>query len=230
MGSDTILVVDDELSVRSVITAVLEEEGFQVLQASNGVECMKVFYDKRPDLVLLDILMPGKDGRETCRQIRELSDVPIIVLTALSDEKEKVDRFADGADDYIPKPFNNRELVARIHALLRRYRKYPSISNRKYDDGFLYVDFDAHQIMVSYQAIRLSPKQWRLLEYMINHKNRVVPHSILLRQIWGAGYENAENILKVAVSNLRGKLGDEARRPRYIHTDRTIGYRFEAHD
>ncbi len=228
MTSDTILVVDDELSVRIVIAAVLEEEGFSVLQAANGTECMRLFHEKRPDLVLLDILMPGKDGRETCKQLRELSDVPIIMLTALTDEKEKVDRLDGGADDYVPKPFNNHELVARIRALLRRTRKYQSPLSHKYDDGVLCFDFDAHQIQMNNQPIHLTPMESRLLEYLIKNRNKVVSRATLLRQVWE--FDEGENNLKVMISNLRGKLGDPAQRPRYIETVRTLGYRFKGRE
>ncbi|MBI5028941.1 MAG: response regulator transcription factor [Chloroflexi bacterium] len=230
MSSDIVLVVDDELSVRAVITAVLEIEGITVLQAANGTEALRLLFEKRPDLVLLDILMPGKDGREVCRLMRDVSDVPIIMLTALGDEKEKVGRLSDGADDYIAKPFNNNELVARIRALLRRARKYPGIANGKYDDGVLCVDFDAHRVEMNNHPVHLGPIEWRLLEYLVKHKNKAIARLTLLRQIWGPRCENQDNNLKVTMSNLRNKLGDPARHPRYIYTVRGNGYRFQGHD
>lgn len=229
MSVDTILVVDDELSVRHVIAAILEEEGFGVLQAANGAECMRLFYEKRPDVVLLDVLMPVKDGRETCKQLREISNVPIIMLTAVTDEREKVERLMEGADDYVSKPFNNRELVARIRANLRRLRNYTTPVQNNYDDGVLYIDFDTHQIKMNKQSVRITPMEWRLLECLIKHKNKVVTSDTLLHQIWGSDYQNANN-LKVTMSNLRGKLSEPARHPRYLQTVRNSGYRFQGHD
>lgn len=227
---NSILVVDDDPSLRQVITAVLQEEGFDVISAVDGAECLRLAYDRHPGLILLDIMMPNKDGREVLRRLRELSNVPIIMLTALSMEKEKVDRLMEGADDYITKPFNNAELVARIHAILRRARQYEETRRHTYDDGYLFVDFDAHQVRIGESEVGLSPKEWRLLEYLMKHPNRVVPRGKLLLQVWGTGYEEEYNYLKVFVAHLRRKLNDSVRRPRYIHTERDLGYRFQTHN
>ena len=228
MSQATILVTDDELSVRQVITLLLEKNGFAVVQAADGAECMRMFYDHYPDLVILDILMPGLDGREVCRQLREISNVPILMLTALSDEKELVARLSDGADDYLVKPFKNDELVARIRTLLRRAN--PTAPERRYDDGFLSVDFDAHVIYLGGENVRPAPKEWHLLEYLIRHKNKPMPREKILRQVWGNGFEDANNILKVSISNLRQKLREPAKHPRYILTERSIGYRFQSRE
>jgi DNA-binding response OmpR family regulator len=230
MKEPSILVVDDEPNVCQVIAAILEEEGFKVHRAHNGIDAMRIFFDQRPDLVILDILMPYKDGRDTCRQIREVSNTPIIMLSALGDEKEKVGRLTDGADDYIPKPFNNNELVARVRAVLRRTNATPSPADRVFDDSYLQVDLDSHRLQVGGETKKLTPREWRLLEYMIKHKNKILSRATLLRQIWGEGFEDADNILKVAISNLRGKIGDQARHPKYIRTEHSVGYRFEAHE
>lgn len=140
---DTILIADDDPSLRQVITAVLQEEGFNVLQAVDGAECLRIAYDRHPDLILLDIMMPHKDGRQVCKRLREFSEVPIIMLTALSMEKEKVERLADSADDYVTKPSNNAELVARIRAILRRTQHNDNLQRHVYDDGHLHIDFDS---------------------------------------------------------------------------------------
>ena len=226
---DTILVADDDPSLRQVLNALLEEEGFSVIQAVDGSDCLRVAYEQHPDLVLLDIMMPSKDGREVCRRLREISDVPIIMLTCLPGAKEKVERLSDGADDYVTKPFHNDELIARIHTILRRTRRHSDPSVRLYDDGYLRIDLDAHQVSVDGAGVTLSPKEWRLLEYFLRHKNRVVTRLALLRYAWGDGFEQDSNYLKVYISHLRRKLGDPVRRSRYIHTERDMGYRFETH-
>jgi two-component system KDP operon response regulator KdpE len=224
---DTILIADDDASLRQVITTLLQEEGFNVLQAADGNECLHVAYEQRPDLVLLDIMMPNKDGREVCQRLREFSSIPIIMLTAISQEREIVDRLLGGADDYITKPFDNDELVARIRAVLRRTRQHGR--QPPYDDGYLYIDFDARQVRVKGNGVSLTPKEWRLLEYLIKNANRVVPRQTLLRHVWGAGYEDQSNYLKVFIAHLRHKLNDPARHPRYILTEHNIGYRFQTH-
>lgn len=230
MEKGTILIADDDPSLRQVLKVLLEAEGFNVVQAVDGTDCLRVAYEQHPDLILLDIMMPNKDGREVCRRLREISDVPIIMLTCLSAEKEKVDRLGDGADDYVTKPFHNDELLARIGALLRRTRRHSDPTARLYEDKYLRIDFDAHQVFVSGTAVTLSPKEWLILEYFLRHKNLAVTRQTLLRYAWGEGFEQEFNYLKVFISHLRRKLGDPARRPRYIHTEHDLGYRFETHD
>lgn len=224
----TVLIADDDPSLRQVITALLQEEGFDVVQAVDGAECLRMAYACQPDVILLDIMMPHQDGRQVCKKLRELSAVPIIMLTALSMEKEKVDRLLDGADDYITKPFSNAELVARIRTVLRRYAQSNDQRRHVYDDGHLYIDFDAHQVRVDGARVALTLKEWQLLEYLMRHVHRVVPRQTLLLEIWGKGFENEFAYLKVFISKLRKKLDDPARRPRYIHTERDVGYRFES--
>jgi two-component system KDP operon response regulator KdpE len=226
---ETILVVDDEPPVRQVLSTLLETEGFAVIEAADGTECLRVAHDYRPDLVLLDIMMPHRDGREVCQRLREISNVPIIMLTALPGGKETVERLQDGADDYITKPFRNDELVARIRAVLRRTHRTADFPSRIYEDNVLKVDFAARQLLVNGKDVSLSPKQWRLLECLVNHKDRAVTHATLLRYGWGEGYEDSLQYLKVFISQLRHRLDDNPRKPRYIHTERELGYRFESH-
>lgn len=226
---DTILIADDDPSFRHVLAVLLETEGFNVLYAADGNECLRVAYDRHPDLILLDIMMPHKDGREVCRRLREISDVPILMLTCVPGEKEKVERLTDGADDYMTKPISNAELIARIKTILRRTRRHSTPGLRSYDDGYLKIDVDAHQVTLKGEPVILSPKEWHLLEYLLRHRNRVVTRQALLRYAWGDGYEEESNHLKVYISHLRQKIGDSARCPRYIHTERALGYRFETH-
>jgi DNA-binding response OmpR family regulator len=226
---DTILLVDDDPGICQVLSALLEEEGFNVIYAGDGIECLRVAYEYHPDLVLLDILLPLKDGREVCKQLRTMSAVPIMMMSAIGADKEKVGRLDDGADDYITKPFSNDELVARIRALLRRTRHAAKANLRVYQDGYLFIDFDAHTITVNNKPESLSPKEWRLLEYLVEHEGRTVARQVLLRHVWGDKYSQSFSYLKVFVSRVRKKLGDSAKRPRYIYTQREGGYRFEKH-
>lgn len=224
-----VLLIDDDPVLRQVLTILLEDEGFSVITARDGEEGLRLALEQRPDLVLLDIMLPHTDGRVICRRLREISDVPIIMLTCLSALNERVERLAEGADDYVTKPFDNNELVARMRAVLRRTRRQTEASRGVYDDGHLKVNLDSHQVFVNGEPVVLSPKEWRLLEYFLLHRNCVIPHQALLRFAWGDGFEEDVACLKVYIAHLRRKLGDSARRSRYIHTERAIGYRFETH-
>lgn len=223
----TILIADDDPSFRQVLTILLEQEGFSVLHAADGNECLRVAYERHPNLILLDIMMPQKDGREVCRRLREISDVPIIMLTCVPGEQ--VARLSEGADDYLLKPVNNPELIARIKAILRRTRVHANPALRSYDDGYLKIDVEARRVWVAGATVSLTPREWCLLEYLVRHRNRVVTAHALLRYAWGDAYTEERNYLKVYVAHLRQKLSDDAHRPRYIHTERGVGYRFEAH-
>lgn len=226
----TILVVDDEDAVRYVLCTLLETEDFSVIEAATGRECLRLAYERHPDLVLLDILMPDRDGREICQQLREVSpDLPIIMLTALSEEAEKVARLHDGADDYITKPFHQDELLARIRAVLRRSQRARIPRIQAYKDSLLSIDFQTHQLVLRGKPVALSPKEWRLLEYLVEHKDHVATHEELLRYAWGSGFEKEHRYVKVFVSHLRQKLGDDTRSPRYIITSREQGYVFKSH-
>ena len=221
---DTILIADDDASLRVVLAVLFQEEGFNVLEAADGLDCLRMAYERHPDLVLLDIMMPGKDGRDVCRRLREISNVPIIMLTAVSVEGDKVQTLSDGADDYVTKPFNNDELVARIRTVLRRSR--PERRPTAYNDGRLLVDLEERKIKLADKPITLSPKEWRLIECLVKHQGRVVSRETLLRYAWGDGYDKDFNSLKVFISHLRRKLNEPPKRPRYIQTERDLGYRF----
>lgn len=229
-SQDTILVVDDEESVRQILRLLLETKGFRVIEAEDAPACLHAVYQHHPDLVLLDIRLPGRDGREVCRLLRDIDpQMPIIMLTALSEEKEKVDRLQDGADDYMTKPFHNDELVVRIRAVLRRSRIGREHPDRVYHDSMIRVDFAARSLFVHGEEVTLSPKQWRLLECLVSRRDQVVPREELLRYAWGSGYDGEHRYLKVFISHLRQKLLDDPRRPRYIQTARARGYVFCSH-
>ncbi len=226
----TILVVDDEDPVRYVLCMLLETEGFAVIEAADGRECLRQAYERHPDLVLLDILMPGKDGRQVCQQLRDISpDLPIIMLSALSEEAEKVARLHDGADDYVTKPFHQDELLARVRAVLRRSQRSRIPRVQAYQDSLLTIDFQTRQVALRGNAVVLSPKEWRLLEYLVEHRDRVATYEELLKYVWGPAYDKERRYVKVFVSHLRQKLGDNPKAPRYIYTSREQGYLFRSH-
>ncbi len=229
-AQDTILVVDDEEPVRQIIGTLLETEGYKVLQAADGKSCLQIAYEHHPDLVLLDILMPGWDGRQVCSLLRSASpDVGIIMISAVLGEQERVDRINDGADDYVTKPFHNEELMARIRAVLRRSKKPTARQTRSYRDARLCADFDAHLVTLDGVNVHLQPKLWRLFEYLVENKDRVVAREDLLRRVWGPGYEHDHKYLKVYIAHLRKALKENPEHPYYIHTARDHGYMFRTH-
>lgn len=224
---DTILIADDDPSLLTVLGMLLEEEGFRVFQAADGDECLHMAYQVHPDLILLDVMMPKKNGPEVCSRLRDISEVPIIMLTAISTEKQKVDSLTGGADDYVTKPFDNDELVARIRTILRRTHPRSGRGIPAYEDSRFYVDFEGRHARMNGNLLQLSPKEWRVLECLVKHEGRVVSRETLLRYAWGEIYEEDSNSLKVFISRLRRKLCEPIDHPRYIHTEREMGYRFE---
>ncbi len=224
---DTILIVDDDPIICQVLQVLLEDEGYRVASVTDSQDCLPAMRRQHPDLVLLDIMMPGKDGRTLCRELRTVSNAPIVIMSALTSDQEKASRLNDGADDYISKPFSNAELIARIRAVLRRM--HHGSRGRIYRDETLIIDFDAQALEVNGVPTELSPREWRLLEYLYRHQGRTVAREVLLNHVWGAGYEHAYDNLKVFISNLRRKLQDPARHPRYIFTEHELGYRFQGH-
>lgn len=225
-----ILIVDDDDALRKVLHLLLEAEGFAVLEAASGEEGLRLAGSTSVDLILLDIMMPEMDGRQICQRLRETSTVPIIMLTCISSEREKVERLNQGADDYVTKPYRNDELIARIRAILRRTRRDPESVGRVYDDGFLRFNLDLRQVYVENQLVNLAPKQWHLFECLVKNHRCTLSHETLLRTVWGAEYLNAISYLKVQISHLRDKLHESAHASRYIHTVRDQGYRFAPPD
>ncbi len=221
-----ILVVDDDQELRDLVDTILRGAGFDVLLASNGREGLQKVYRDRPDLILLDVQMQEMDGHTMCQRVREMgSEIPIIILSAFGDAVNKVLGLEEGADDYVAKPFESRELIARINAVLRR-RVLGNTQMRQFQDKKLSIDFDGLQLWVNAEPVELTPKEWRLLACLFKHRGRMLSHEELLREVWGKGHEGAHSLLKVHVSHLRGKMRDDARKPRYILSVRGSGYRF----
>lgn len=222
-----VLVVDDEQRIVNFVRMNLELEGCRVISASNGREALERVRDHLPDIMLLDIMMPGMDGFEVLRRLRQFSSVPVIVLTAKDDPDDRIRGLELGADDYIGKPFEHRELVSRIRAVLRRHATPPPMpqTQLKIDDR-LTIDFAKHEVLVESQPVSLRPTEYRLLYHLVQNAGWVVPHDVLLAKVWGPEYRDESHYLRLYITYLRQKIEPDPAQPRYILTERGVGYRF----
>jgi two-component system KDP operon response regulator KdpE len=224
-----ILLAEDEVALRDFVSRNLRARGFEVSEASNGLEAMALWERENPHLLILDIMMPRMDGLEVCRRVREHSAVPIIVLTALDAESDKVTALDLGADDYLTKPFGVEELLARVRAVLRRtqWEAVPPASGVK-RFGDLEIDLSGHIVRLKGVEVRLSPIEFSLLEQLVTHAGKVLSHRMLLQRIWGPEYGGEAEYLRVYINRLRQKLENDPAHPRYLLTEPGVGYRFVA--
>lgn len=218
------LVVDDDIRMLRMIKRMLELEGYQVLTASSGEASLRIFEKETPDLVLLDIMMPDMDGYTVCQRIREFSRVPIIMVTAKGNEKEKIEGLNIGADDYVTKPFSASELAARVRAVLRRIGTQGKLPESVFSYKDLVIDFASHRVMVGDKELKLTSTEYRLLSYISGNAGRVVTPDQMLDKVWGEEYIGTPHLLQVNIARLRQKLGDDAKNPTYILTRSGIGY------
>ena len=226
--SQRILIADDEPEIRRLVSSYLIDEGFVVEEVGTGDAVLERL-QRRPDitLVLLDVRMPGRDGIDTLRQLRKLSEVHVIMLTAASEEVDRLIGLSVGADDYITKPFSPREVVARVKAVLRRVRASgPDVSNEPLEFPGLLIDVDRHLVLVDDEIADLSALQFSLLQALAESPGRVFARHQLIDRVWGRDFYGEERIVDVHVGNLRKALGDSASQPRFIETVRGVGYRF----
>ena len=222
-----ILVVDDESRMVRFVIMNLELEGYHTLEANDGMEALQKVRDYNPELVLLDVEMPGMDGFETLEHIREISDAAVIMLTVRSDEEDRIRGLDLGADDYVTKPFSPRELSSRIRAVLRRFEQAGRPDAQIIDiDDHLQVDLQRRDVIVDGERINLRPTEYRLLYHLIQNAGWVVPHETLLTKVWGHEYVNDNHLLRLYVTYLRKKIESDPSNPRYIFTERGLGYRF----
>jgi DNA-binding response OmpR family regulator len=222
---DKILLVEDEAKIARTVRLYLEQAGYQVALVQDGALVMPAFRHEQPDLIILDLMLPHVDGYDLCRQIRQKSGVPIIMLTARSEEMDRILGLELGADDYIPKPFSPREVVARVRAVLRRSRglvQPPQIIRA----GDIVIDLDRREVTAAGQSLALTPMEFDLLAAFARHPNQVFTRLQLLDQIQGSAYVGYERAVDQHIKNLRTKLGDDARNPRYIVTVFGVGYKF----
>lgn len=227
-----ILLAEDEEALRDFVSRNLRARGFEVLEASNGLEAMALWQQEAPHLLILDVMMPRMDGLEVCQRVRQSSTVPIIILTALDSERDKVATLDLGADDYLTKPFGVEELLARVRAALRRTNweetgSLPAISSVKHF-GELEVDLAGHIIRLRGAEVRLSPTEYALLKQLVTNAGKVLTHRMLLQSIWGPEYGDEAEYLRVYINRLRHKLENDSANPRYLLTEPGVGYRFVA--
>ena len=229
--SARILVIEDDSAIASLTQLQLETRGYQVQLARDGVEGLRHAYAWQPDLVVLDIMMPDMDGWTVCERLRELSDVPIIFVTAIGKEVDIVRGLEMGADDYLVKPFSPRELLARIEAVLRRgTRSGAAIEARTYENGPLSVNLENRQVKLNSNPVDLTPIEFKLLSTFIRNEDKVLTHRFLLSQVWGPAYEEERQYLKLYVWYLRQKIEEDPSSPNLILTERGVGYRLVRHD
>lgn len=223
--SELIMIVDDEKHYRELIKINLQTEGYKTIEATDGQNALDMIAEQQPDLILLDVLMPNMDGLETCKRIRLFSNVPVIFLTALSNEIDRVKGLNLGADDYISKPFSAQELIARVKAVLRRSNTSNQVvPNQYFVHGDLKIDFARAEIWKNNKPINLSSTEYKLLIQFANNVGQVLTGEKLLVSVWGAHYKNEKEILWVSIARLRQKLEDNTQSPAHILTRPGLGY------
>jgi two-component system KDP operon response regulator KdpE len=225
MSDATILIVDDEPQIRRVMRTTLTSHGYSVVEAASGEEALEKLRAERPDLIVLDVNMPGISGLETCAEIRTSSDVPIIMLTIRNSERDKVQALDAGADDYVVKPFGVQELMARIRAALRR--SAPGDATPAFLTDDLKIDFDKRVVTVKNNPVRLTPKEFELLRHLVANQGKTLAHRRLLQAVWGPDYGEETEYLRVFINQLRKKIEPDPHKPRYILTEPWVGYRFD---
>jgi two-component system KDP operon response regulator KdpE len=225
MNSATILVVDDEPQIRRVLRSTLSSQGYVITEAKTGEEAVELVRKIKPDLVLLDVNMPGMGGVEACREIRHSSEAPIIMLTVRNAERDKVSALDAGADDYVVKPFGIEELLARIRAALRRFA--PGDAMPPYASKELTLDFESRQLTVRGQEVHLTPKEFDVLKHLIANQGKPLTHRRILQSVWGPDYGEETENLRVVINQLRKKIETDPAHPKYIRTEPWVGYRFQ---
>ena len=224
-----ILIVEDEEALSDPLAFLLGREGFQTIVVDNGLDALPVFDREGADLVLLDVMLPGMSGMEVCRKLREVSSVPIIMLTAKDSELDKVLGLELGADDYVTKPYSSRELIARIRAVLRRRSaETDSATESVLQGGPVRMDIDRHVVTVNGEEISMPLKEFELLEILLRNVGRVMTRGQLIERVWGADYVGDTKTLDVHIKRLRSKIEPDSSAPQYVVTVRGLGYKFEA--
>lgn len=228
MSDPIVLVVDDEKPLCDFVRRNLEARHYKVLTAANGLEALAIFIHQHVDLVIMDVMMPHMDGLEASRRIREHSKVPIIILTAMGEESDKISAFDLGVDDYLTKPFGVGELLGRIKAVLRRSRwQEPATNDEKLVRGRIVMDISKHAVTLNEINVDLTPTEFNLLMYLMRNSGKALPHRTILQNVWGTEYGSEAEYLRVYIGRLRQKLETDPLNPRHILTEHGIGYRFE---
>jgi two-component system, OmpR family, KDP operon response regulator KdpE len=226
MAGERILVCDDDAQIRRALSLILRDAGYEVLMTASGEEALDSAAVDRPHLAIVDLLLPDQHGIDLCRHLREWTEIPILILSAIGDEQTKIDALHHGADDYVTKPFGPGELVARVQAALRRAGRDPT-EPRVEADG-LVVDLAARTVTVDGSEVHLTPTEFSLLRFLVLNRGMLMTHRQLLSEVWGPEYADATPVLRTHIANLRSKLQVDGRERRLIRTDSGIGYRFSA--
>jgi two-component system KDP operon response regulator KdpE len=225
MSSASILVVDDEPQIRRVLRTTLTFRGYEISEAASGEDALEMARKVKPDLILLDVNLPGISGIETCKEIRRWSETPIIMLTVRNTERDKVVALDAGADDYVTKPFGIEELLARVRASLRRHSAAEAVP--AFESKDLAVDFEARQVTAFGEVVHLAPKEFAVLRELIANHGKPVSHRRLLQSVWGPEYGEETENLRVVINQLRKKIERDSAHPKYILTEPWVGYRFQ---
>jgi len=229
MAKEKILIVDDEEHIIELLKFNLLNAGYDVLTANNGIDAVKIAKAEKPSLLLLDLMLPGIDGFDVCKEIKRDNDMKktsIIMLTAKGEELDKILGLELGADDYITKPFSVRELLARVKAVLRRTNSFSEIEEDQYDSENLKVDFERHEVFVNGEKVDLTLKEFELLQILIKNKGKILTRETLLDKIWGYEYIGETRTVDVHIRYIRKKIEEDDKNPRFIETIRGVGYRF----
>ncbi|SNX52683.1 response regulator transcription factor [Thermoanaerobacterium sp. RBIITD] len=222
-----ILVVDDEKKILDVVKSYLEHEGFTIITETDGANALNIFKKENPDLVILDLMLPGLSGEEICERIRNISKVPILMLTAKVEEEDKVNGFSIGADDYLTKPFSPRELVMRVKAILRRAKdEIPLKDVFSFNNNDLIINTRSHEVKKKDELINLTPNEYKLLMVLIQNPNKAFTRDELVTKVMGYDYEGYDRTIDAHIKNLRQKIEDDTKNPVYIKTVYGIGYKF----
>ena len=221
-----ILVVDDEPQITRVLRTALTAQGYDIRVANDGEMALEIMKDWAPNLIITDLSMPQLDGVQLCRRVRAVSQIPILVLSVRDQERQKIEALDAGADDYVTKPFSMNELLARVRANLRRTPKSEEPSDIV-EMGDFHIDLATRSVVVAGRDLRLTPKEFDLLLYLSRHPHRVIPHRTLLAAVWGANSTEQPEYLRVFIGQLRKKVEPDPTEPRYLRTERWVGYRFE---
>mgnify|MGYP000591366609 FL=1 len=222
-----VLVVEDEQNLREPLVIQLQREGFQTIEAEDGIKAIELFEAEKPDLILLDLMLPGKSGSEVCRTIRATSNVPIIMLTAKDTEIDKVVGLEIGADDYVTKPYSTRELLARMKAVLRRTVEPAVVAGNLIEAGPVSMDVERHQVFVHGEKVAMPLKEFELLELLLENVNRVLTRGQIIDRVWGSNYFGDTKTLDVHIKRIRSKIEDDPARPVHLLTVRGLGYKYE---
>jgi len=230
INKETVLIVDDEKEISDLIEIYLKNEGYNVLKASNGIEAIKILEENEVHLIILDIMMPKMDGIQTCMKIREERNMPIIMLSAKSQDMDKIIGLSTGADDYVTKPFNPLELMARVKSQLRRYTRLNTPNQKKKDEieiGNISINVATHEVFVDGKEVKLTPKEFDILELLVRNKGIVFSTQKIFESVWKEDYFESDNTVMVHIRKLREKIELDPRRPQYIKTVWGVGYKFE---